>query len=349
MQSQCERLLLFLFIQTTSASPMNKPVSSHAREAKNSPRPSLYGSAQESVENARAFSILNGIEPSRKRRKLTLRMAWGAPLMALAAVLLVAGLNSGFEQFATSDTPSIPASLKVTGKDAVVGRLPAADADNVSLQPATHPAVATIVSDEPKVETAPVTALVPALAALSEVQAASPEVKSGAVPTATAATNAAAPHTSALPTSSDERSVQEKQASLRQAPVIRKDRAYVADAAPPSSKQNPGKDKDVDLIAALLTHVSGGSTQRQSEAPKKSSANSAPTRTSSAALAGKRERNPGTNRDIVTPVPGESTESLVKRCRALGFFEGELCRVRVCSGLWGKEPACPSNAAGSAD
>jgi hypothetical protein len=46
-------------------------------------------------------------------------------------------------------------------------------------------------------------------------------------------------------------------------------------------------------------------------------------------------------RDIVVPAPGELTESLVKRCRRLGLIEGELCRVRICSGIWGRDPACP--------
>ena len=48
-----------------------------------------------------------------------------------------------------------------------------------------------------------------------------------------------------------------------------------------------------------------------------------------------------TNRDIVVRTAGQSTEALVKRCRALGLLEGELCRVRICSGLWGSDPACP--------
>ena len=48
------------------------------------------------------------------------------------------------------------------------------------------------------------------------------------------------------------------------------------------------------------------------------------------------------DRDIVVRNVEQSTESLVKRCRALGFLEGELCRLRICSGLWGIDPACPN-------
>jgi hypothetical protein len=50
------------------------------------------------------------------------------------------------------------------------------------------------------------------------------------------------------------------------------------------------------------------------------------------------------NREIVMRTPGESIQSLINRCRALGLIEGELCRVRICSGIWGKDPACPATA-----
>lgn len=269
--------------------------------------------------------------------------------MALAAVLLVAGLNSGFEHIVSFEKPSIPASLEMTAKDAITVPSVAAVEANVPSETAGQPAVATIISEEPKVETALETSTVPAVASLSEAQTAHPEVKGDTAAPANPATNALTAHTSVLPSSSDERNTQGKQASLRREPGIRKDRPQVATTAIQSTKKTSGKDKDVDLIAALLTHVSSGTKPPQSEVSRKSSTNSATTRTSSIALAGKRERNPGTNRDIVMPTPGESTESLVKRCRALGFFEGELCRLRVCSGQWGKEPACPSNATGSSD
>lgn len=328
---------------------MNKPVSRNAREAINSGRPSLYGSKPETPENVATFSILNGINPRRTRPTLTLRMAWVAPLMALAAVLLVAGLNTGFENIETFVTPSIPASIEVTAKDIATGPSPAAAASNVPPESASQTAVATIISEEPKVGALPVTAMVPALASLSEAQPAKPVMADDTVPAADTLIDATPGHTSVRPAPSDNKNASGKQTYLREAPANRKDRPQVAYAAAQSSKKNSGKDKDVDLIAALLTHVSSGSKTPTSGVSGKSSTNSTPIRTSSSTAAAKRERNPGTNRDIVMPAAGESTESLVKRCRALGFFEGELCRLRVCSGMWGKEPACPSNAASSTD
>lgn len=46
------------------------------------------------------------------------------------------------------------------------------------------------------------------------------------------------------------------------------------------------------------------------------------------------------NRDIVVRRPSDSTGALVGRCRELGLIEGELCRMRICSGMWGMDPAC---------
>jgi len=39
----------------------------------------------------------------------------------------------------------------------------------------------------------------------------------------------------------------------------------------------------------------------------------------------------------------------VKACGERGFFEDQLCRWRVCDGLWGKDPACPAAARVSAE
>jgi hypothetical protein len=50
-------------------------------------------------------------------------------------------------------------------------------------------------------------------------------------------------------------------------------------------------------------------------------------------------------RDVVLREPAVSTAELVRRCKMLGFFEGLLCRMRVCSNLWGKDAACPQSSA----
>ena len=48
-------------------------------------------------------------------------------------------------------------------------------------------------------------------------------------------------------------------------------------------------------------------------------------------------------RDVILNKGGLTTGELVNRCRTLGFLEGMLCRQRICSDLWCKEPACPGS------
>ncbi|MBC7858141.1 MAG: hypothetical protein H7Z39_05040, partial [Burkholderiaceae bacterium] len=40
----------------------------------------------------------------------------------------------------------------------------------------------------------------------------------------------------------------------------------------------------------------------------------------------------GSNHDVVLPRENETTESLLQRCKQLGFIEGMLCRSRICAG-----------------
>lgn len=118
-------------------------------------------------------------------------------------------------------------------------------------------------------------------------------------------------------------------------------KSQVARAAAP--KKNSGKDEDVDLIAALLSRVSSAPKTSEKDGTIKATNATTGSRNIPSASVAKRERAQGSNRDIVTHAPEESLESLVKRCRALGFFEGELCRLRICSGMWDKNPACATS------
>lgn len=46
------------------------------------------------------------------------------------------------------------------------------------------------------------------------------------------------------------------------------------------------------------------------------------------------------SRDIVERKPGDTTESLLQRCKNLGSLEGGLCRSRICAGRWSSDAAC---------
>lgn len=96
-------------------------------------------------------------------------------------------------------------------------------------------------------------------------------------------------------------------------------------------------DSDVDLIKALVA--------RTPEADKKSQARDGASGASGRKLAqgdaGTPPKHAGArNVDVVERSGKESTESLLQRCHALGFIEGELCRWRICSGRWDTDAAC---------
>jgi hypothetical protein len=107
---------------------------------------------------------------------------------------------------------------------------------------------------------------------------------------------------------------------------------------PDKSKRN---DADVDLIAALLSRV-----QNKTSKPGNVSAVEKPAQAITATEARSPELHASlgsrtANSDVVIRTQADTTESLVKRCGALGFIEGQFCRARICSGLWGKDAACP--------
>jgi hypothetical protein len=86
-----------------------------------------------------------------------------------------------------------------------------------------------------------------------------------------------------------------------------------AHAAPTASA---APDSDVVLLTALVAHAN-----KQAAAPAK-----APAPAVADPATG------GSNRDVVLPKENESTESLLQRCKQLGFIEGMLCRSRICAG-----------------
>jgi hypothetical protein len=106
------------------------------------------------------------------------------------------------------------------------------------------------------------------------------------------------------------------------------------------------KDRDVDLIAALLAYAPSTST---SAVRGKSAPTSSERRSERDDVSARRAVRAEPGKDVVARNAGDSTESLVKRCRALGWLEGELCRFRVCSRLWGKDAACPANSSQAAN
>jgi len=80
-------------------------------------------------------------------------------------------------------------------------------------------------------------------------------------------------------------------------------------------------DPDADLLAVLVARTK----PYDAHAPVSTSA----AKNTSAAKGGSAAR----------PV---SLAARIKQCDKSNFFEAQLCRWRVCSDHWGKDPACPS-------
>ena len=70
-------------------------------------------------------------------------------------------------------------------------------------------------------------------------------------------------------------------------------------------------DSDVTLLTAMVAHANGPTTV-----------------------------SPERTRDVVDRQDGDSTESLLGRCKLLGTIEGMLCRSRICAGRWDSDAAC---------
>jgi hypothetical protein len=90
-------------------------------------------------------------------------------------------------------------------------------------------------------------------------------------------------------------------------------------------------DSDVALLSAIVAHDSESTA--------------APVKTNAKVRAGAKQANKAkaaepVNTDIVERKPEDSTESLLLRCKQLGFLEGGLCRWRICSGRQDTDTAC---------
>jgi hypothetical protein len=123
-----------------------------------------------------------------------------------------------------------------------------------------------------------------------------------------------------------------------------------------STKKPPAEplDKDVNLLAALIQHNSGvvGTSGPMPRTPAigKTSASLLPkTNALDSPAPGKMARvSSAPAREVVERQGSESTTALLQRCGALGFIEGELCRVRICSGLWDTDAACKARLSSNA-
>lgn len=302
---------------------MNKQTRQAVPELKIPERPSLYGDGV--MEGRGGFSILEGLEPRRRQWRAS-RMAWWGLLLAMVGtgVAILSNLRMTQSIYA----PHLRAD--------VGNERPQAVKNVVSQLAAVSPAVSSNVDARPMVieaspgeDGAETPVLVgeriePAVASTGDV--AGNHADDAGADSGIRATNLvpAASHQTAAGKSKKEAAHVLARPSTRDAKSERK--------SAQQTTKNP--DKDVELIAALLSHLSG-------PAKRKNEVNSRP-RAKDESDSLKHTRPADQNKEVVMRDSGEPLDSLVKRCKALGMIEGELCRLRICSGMWGKDPACPA-------
>lgn len=293
-----------------------------------SARPSLYierGSV--GPEGEETFNILDSIEPARKRYVFGKRMI--PAVLLVAATVIGAGILLGdadkFPRISEVPQPTVQRTAVLTPPDSslAAASLPA---EVEQAQSATGEGA--VSDDEPIPSSA---------ASVSASEIAMTELKAEPVLAAAAPVEMS----KAVPAKPKKARVQrlagksDRKLASREKSAEKKSqlKRSTGQLAKPSRK-----DKDVELIAALLTHVSpsGASGQQSTQKKGKPGDETAMSPVSGGGKAAK----PG--QDVIVRSPGDSTADLVKRCQALGFIEGQLCRARICAGHWGKDPACPS-------
>lgn len=134
------------------------------------------------------------------------------------------------------------------------------------------------------------------------------------------------PATSAAATVAAPKVAAEPAAPRATAPAVAKATPPVATAL---NKPTSEADKDINLIAALLTH---------------NNTTVAPTAKPTAANTEAKKPNATASADkplLMAAAPAaQSTETLLKQCAELGFIEREVCKMKTCSNLWSTDAAC---------
>ncbi|MFC7516949.1 hypothetical protein ACFQUU_18225 [Herbaspirillum sp. GCM10030257] len=343
---------------------MKKPIGSESAASKMAERPSLYDGAAGAGHAAEAFSILDALDGPEKKSGVA---KWMLILIVIAllgtALLLYSAKKTGvsfarqpeltaFTQFFSNrtekellDEPNTAGSLSstdsamslVTTKTDTPQPLQTAVVFPSPLTPSEREQQAAITHEASVTPIAPAAQAVTKIAGTS-VAVSGPTVEPVVPPPAKPAQQES--HKKAKPAAS--KPVRQKSTST--------DRVSAKPShAPTSHVQGKKDDRDVDLIAALLSHVGVAGSDRRDP-------NSVPARKTNTlkreGLSGstlKKSGAPDAGRDVVLQSAGDTTDTLVKRCQALGFFEGQLCRLRICSGHWGKDAACPVNSLDRSD
>jgi hypothetical protein len=323
--------------------------------------PSAPGAASKQPE---AFSILSSLDKSDGKKPLsastglptwfTIAMGGLLGITIAAAIFISLSRDTGIERHA----PTAPV---------VVARI--APPEKAPEPPAPAGAASAVaVNAAAAIENAPPAAVAPAPSALanSHPTASNTDKKptEKASEPAPAASNQTA--STAKPASEPAPAAAHQAASTTPAKTVPSEQPEPKTAKVPATKNTPAKakntkeesvatgaapsDRDASLLAALVAYGEGKPApdiNKQAVPITGKSPSGKPSGgKTTVAQAGDGQFDP--KRDVVVRESDVSTTELVRRCKTLGFFESLLCRMRVCSNLWGKDPACPQSSAPNA-
>ncbi len=296
-------------------------------------KPTLYEEElPQELLSADPGGMLSALEaPRQARRKFA---AFAALIVAIAVAAIGWQWQDAAEQTARTAQAALqaPYPSRVLAAAAVPAPVAAmAPVTSVDLKHGTGSA--TVIEEKQPQSSAP--------AAVAASTHDAPRKTQIAMATAPAAPEAAASREAAPPVEAVEAV---SAATAMPAPVVRPSReegnVSGKTALGPARHEMPRADRDVELIAALLSRIAPApaGSKVQADATPSAAGLSTPARKS---------RHASTQKPDGKPAFSEALAAQAAQCRALGLFEAELCRLRVCSGKWGTAPGCPHYAQAS--
>lgn len=288
-----------------------------APETTSKGRPSLLSETAPGAPDS-SSRILASLEGRVSAQQLPRRRSNKKPLVAAAlAVVIGAGAFGAWQWQRSQDTahPALAgADRSHTAPVAASGAgAPAVKAAQSGPAAASTPQAAVIVADDTLSASASASASTPGADPLSRALASgvvAPTGKPASVPSATAASGTKSVAKAAASAPAASRNEHDNAKSHRE-------KAAAAHPAKRAKAHTPGRsdDPDADLLAVLVARTK----PYDAHAPVTASA--------------------AKGASAAHPV---SLAAQIKQCDKSNFFEAQLCRWRVCSDHWGKDPACPS-------
>lgn len=333
---------------------MKNPVGSESATSKKTEWPSLYDGASGTGPTSEVFSILDALDAPAKRSGVTKWMLFLIVIALLCAALLVYSANKAGISFARQ--------LELTTFTQLFGNKSEEELPDASRVAGTLSSI-DIATPSATTKTDTTQSMQPSIV-FSSPSAPSDGEQQGAMAMEApvvrpaidvAGTLAAASEPAITPSVKHAKHEPQKRTTpaiskpVRQKSTSKDGTSAKPSRTPTSHVHGTRNDRDVDLIAALLSHVSvAGSDRREPSSVSVRKTNTLSGERLSGSLS-KTGSTPDSSRDVVLQSEGDTTDTLVKRCQALGFFEGQLCRLRICSGHWGKDAACPVNSRDRSD